>query len=1155
MTWRRVSLESVRALLDFAGGRDDDPAWQEVAQRQLTGTVALFNRLTEHPVAWLADEVGMGKTYVALGVMALLRHLSPDSRVLILVPSSRLQPKWLNEYHRFCTRVFQCRDHRVRTFHGPARRLGAPRNLREFATRVVANPDQDLLVPLSAFSFPLGSEPEAWQEAWRGLRSIAPAVPEPPPAPLRDEDKWRFKRHYAASLNAVLPDYDLVIVDESHHLKHGLNSTAARNQTLALALGGQNRIDETIDRTCESRVGRLLCLSATPVEADYAELVRQARVFGLGDIKGFDVLADSNEGEERRRDVARQFVIRRLNRMQVDDRQLTKNLYRREWRRGGVDEHGEPMGLSSDREQLIVALIQKKVIEILHRSGKRRSDGSFLRSFQMGMLSSFESFLETVQSRSDQPIYEGDEQTREEAEQRGLDTSTIDGIANRFRRRFATGLPHPKMDRVAAALAGWMFRGEKSLVFVRRVRTVEELAAKVAREYDRRLKKTLQNALATQLEAQLSERFERYERRHRTRRSDRLPLAESGDDADDQGGYDTFFSWFFRGSGDDNMRAGAYFRKQHIQSPNRRWSTLFNDNHVLALLGGEERVRAWATRHREALGELARHYFHPGSDRTEAWGYRFEAWQAAALEHLAERPAPNVNTDEAKLLRQKLYPVRREAPVEGHIGEPEELLAESTLFTALRHRGDLQERLWPFQTEGPLLERIRDREVRRELLASVLRLGHPTMDLWLAAVEVTGDFVGRAGDLRPGTLAEAFLDRLESQREMGSVLSSWTELQRLGQNHQLVLNTNFPKVEEASLHQLPRHFQTKLSRQSPVVGMHGGRKSTQALYQFRMPGYPYVVVGTDILKEGIDLHTFCARVVHYGIASTSSATEQRTGRVDRINSLVQRRLQAPDADDDMLQVHYPHLIDTVEPLQLRVLYERMDRFLKLLHEGLGTREEEDSRIQIDQGIYESLTYPRPVERELESAFGVREDDVAGAPLPALPETPTVDMSDLRRKLDDLAGEFDIEIEGEEPAGVIVGEAWLSSQELVKGEHELGDRRQPFGVSLEPRQDGSGLRIRLVSLVGTIDPSSIEGLRHLLAFQRRHRGIALMYTDDQARAVAVRYDLLLDGDEIRYDKMRDALQRTLAAAEKLEKDMLDGRNLSMHELRPALEALP
>src|SRR6266446_331903 len=70
-----IDLETAAALIDF-GARIGHG---QRSCEQLEGAVALHNILCERGVAYLADEVGMGKTYVALGVLALFRHYEPDA--------------------------------------------------------------------------------------------------------------------------------------------------------------------------------------------------------------------------------------------------------------------------------------------------------------------------------------------------------------------------------------------------------------------------------------------------------------------------------------------------------------------------------------------------------------------------------------------------------------------------------------------------------------------------------------------------------------------------------------------------------------------------------------------------------------------------------------------------------------------------------------------------------------------------------------------------------------------------------------------------------------------------------------------------------------------------------------------------------------------
>jgi hypothetical protein len=49
-----------------------------------------------------------------------------------------------------------------------------------------------------------------------------------------------------------------------------------------------------------------------------------------------------------------------------------------------------------------------------------------------------------------------------------------------------------------------------------------------------------------------------------------------------------------------------------------------------------------------------------------------------------------------------------------------------------------------------------------------------------------------------------------------------------------------------------------LYSQHPIVGVSGYHKRNVSIVatQFRMPGFPYVLITTDILKEGEDLHHY-----------------------------------------------------------------------------------------------------------------------------------------------------------------------------------------------------------------------------------------------------------------------------------------------------------
>src|SRR5205085_6153121 len=145
---------------------------------------------------------------------------------------------------------------------------------------------------------------------------------------------------------------------------------------------------------------------------------------------------------------------------------------------------------------------------------------------------------------------------------------------------------------------------------------------------------------------------------------------------------------------------------------------------------------------------------------------------------------------------------------------------------------------------------------------------------------------------------------------------------------ELILDVNASDARNTPLLETARYVASLLRQQRPVGGM-AGQVNQTLVRQFRMPGYPFVLVTTDLLQEGEDLHTFCSTVHHYGISWMPSSMEQRVGRVDRVSSQTDRRLTSVNSTpsgDQLLQVYYPHLSQTVEVLQVQRVLERLNRF-------------------------------------------------------------------------------------------------------------------------------------------------------------------------------------------------------------------------------------
>ncbi len=487
------------------------------------------------------------------------------------------------------------------------------------------------------------------------------------------------------------------------------------------------------------------------------------------------------------------------------------------------------------------------------------------------------------------------------------------------------------------------------------------------------------------------------------------------EDVEDPGGNDTFFAWFFRGDGPARWLSGAAFRKNRFMSQGSAYATFFADNHVSALLGSpDDAFAALATElgesAEECLGRLRKLAFTTFRRASRQVKYQrlpvFHAYQAAGLALLAHS-ASELRRDARVALREQYPGAALQPEFEVGSGFPAprstSMINARTFFTELRRREHLREGLWPASEAEEFVDRFREEERRRELLAATARLGHAFIDLWALAVRRTGS-IRLGAQEKTGERSEAlisdFLDLLGSQKEHEG-LCAYREMRAVAEHHDLLLAVNFPEVITKKLPELSRFFGRALAKQNPIGGMFGGVNAT-LVKQFRMPGYPLVLVTTEVLQEGEDLHTFCARVVHYGIAWTPSAMEQRTGRVDRIGSLTHRRLDGqPEASPEkLLQVYYPYLGDTVERLQVERVFEKMNLFSRMIHRTGG--DDDESRIYTKTEFLKRRDIAQITGR-LESSFPVRDDTLDGQRHElSIPELTLRDVKDgFRRVRDDL----------------------------------------------------------------------------------------------------------------------------------------------------------
>jgi len=1152
-----IDLATASELIDFSTRIGQGPR----AEEQLKGAVAVHNILKRHRVAYLADEVGMGKTYVALGALALFRHFKPDFRVVVVAPRENIQSKWMKEFANFARYNVKFPDLRVTSIdRQPARPLVGCDNLLQFVREATVDPRRDFFLRLSSFSVALGDQ-HSWSRLRDGLRDEVPWLPDGV-LDLRS-NKDIFKENFARVVCCALPVFDLVIVDEGHNLKHGFSrNVAARNRVLGLAFG---RASEAPDRRLFPRYGpranRVLFLSATPLEESYRHLWNQLDVFDLGG--EFQTLQQDLASEEEKRRTAGKFLVRRVTSIQINGAHRTKNQYRREWRGGGVYQYDDPITVQDTRQRLVVALVQKKVAELL-------GSEKFNMSFQVGMLASFESFLETAKlKRADEEEgnFDDPEQTASREEREGIDIHDVNRLARDYRRTFGRDMPHPKMDALVDALSTSWISGRKALVFVRRIKSVTELKRRLDDAYDAWLIGRLRERLPDTVLARFEEvvRWYKHEQGEaeaaRQQRAADLAQRRSPDadlETDDHGGTDTFFAWFFRGDGPRGVISGANVQRRFIQGGST-YSTFFDDNYVMALLDAEpggvatalgRRLGLTHRELREHVGQLGRKYLSRAKRQPRA--DRMRAAQAAALELLAGRSDPL--SDRARVVWHERF----EGAVRGpHAAEAPDLLPgleHATFFTELRRpeRAELRARLWPAPTSGADVERFRELELRRELLATTARLGHSLIDLYVMTVQAIGSLEQRAladtGD-EPEEAdrrrIEQYLDMLEAQRTSaaGAEWGAFQELAELAANFDLILDVNTPDVRTKPLTEAARQFGNLLRQQQPIGGMFG-QVNRSLVQQFRMPGYPFVLITTDLLQEGEDLHTFCSAVHHYGIAWTPSSMEQRIGRIDRVRSLTERRLAGHEEEpsgDELLQVYYPHLEDTVEVLQVQRVLERMNVFLRLMHEGLAVPKSGQRTLDVTRELAVGRRTVAAIRERLQTAFPLPDWALRGTPR-ALSINPATAEA-IAARFESLAAahyeDLNIQWQRQTVSGQLLGSLTLST-----------GRVQPFTLLLKSESDDLVIRcISPVGRVGVEDEAAaiLETVRH-----DRIRIGAILGEDESSYDLTVEDDVLLGAPEHDNARVGALLRQVTRHADELELAHLPGMDQRLERFEADLK---
>jgi hypothetical protein len=896
-------------------------------ERQEDTVLRSLSLLDEQPGVVLADEVGMGKTYEALGVIAARHHADPTRRMLVLTPGPDLNTKWTKEFRAFC-------DAQVPMYRAFTDQYVEARTLQDFVRVRHQNPI--VVAPITMFQGARALEHNRyllslffeWKSehghtrnaAFRRYRdgelsrvdvrkesflgavdwsAIEPVVESVflggggrPVSKL--EEGWRaggigfFEEQSAVDaalaelrfrlVGALIPELDLLVVDEAHKLKNAgsLRAMAVR---------------EVFDRRFE----KALFLTATPFQLDVSELRQVLDLFSLArsapadlskradalleDISEYKRAYDDFESGWRRLDGQ---GVAEFTALHASDPSLSHPVEDPTLARV-VDRARHLLRLKRDkiepgfRTWMIRSLREDKRKYRAHdRKTLRPKDGAAVPFL---LYERFIAGLFREKTRTHKAAVQINMVSSYAAARTGAlladEKSDLGGDAESYRRllrKVLGGLKderddHPKLSYVVRDALDAADRGEKTLVFCARVESLNELSRQLRDAWLDRLVdrwRTVHSDASRDTVFDSHETDETRRRGHHSRVRDRFHRTQ-----------DPLFLALREKYLETVSGLGAYAR-EHIDSV----LTLANEALATRRVVKSRAERFdWALAKRCVEHAAARLALQSGEDFGEgmepAERLADPRYLSFGYDLLADELEPDDVGD-----HQPTWPIEREDAA---------LLLDPApnLWSYLkRHLLDVPEDL-RVQTVERLAAYLGFREVPFlvDLLTEAKRAG-----LAVDSIESL-PFLRFMDAFWRGPVGRAWIARI------ADLLAHLNKLDE-GRRRELV-------DDALTAGQFARHTASGESRE-------------RLREAFNTPLFPMVLIANEVMQEGLDLHHQCARIVHHDLAWNPAQLEQRVGRIDRLGALIQRRRHKNA--DEKLNILYPLIERTID--------ERLDRTVR-----------------------------------------------------------------------------------------------------------------------------------------------------------------------------------------------------------------------------------
>lgn len=129
---------------------------------------------------------------------------------------------------------------------------------------------------------------------------------------------------------------------------------------------------------------------------------------------------------------------------------------------------------------------------------------------------------------------------------------------------------------------------------------------------------------------------------------------------------------------------------------------------------------------------------------------------------------------------------------------------------------------------------------------------------------------------------------------------------------------------------------------------------------FNTPFYPEILIASSVMAEGVDLHLNCRYILHHDLCWNPSTLEQRTGRVDRIGAKAEQAEQP-------IHVYLPFIAETQDEKMYRVVMDR-ERWFNVV---MGEDYKVDAKTT--EKLAERIAFPESAANELAFQLGCSAD--------------------------------------------------------------------------------------------------------------------------------------------------------------------------------------